>query len=336
MHHSIAIALRLFGCLLIFAVCGIAPSSQVLALEEPTAPSPADVSNPAKSPPPASKPIDSEPLEARFNDDSALKLKVLDKSIELITPYGKLIIPMAHIQQIDLATRLTDKEARRITQAIGGLADEDYDKREAATATLAELGEKAYLELVKVSNASHAEAARRAKVLIDKLRETVSEERLAASGYDIIHTAQSRIAGNLTAKTLRIATVQFGDLELKLADVRELRLASAAEPEPTDVLPDPGNLTNFQNQVGKVFHFRVTGAAQAVGTLYGTGFYTVDGNLAMSAVHAGALKPGETKVVKVKILGQTQGFIGSTQNGFTSNSYSAYNAYEVVVPKKRK
>ena len=326
------IASRLFFCLLLLAACGVAPSS-LLALEELSEPAPApSVAKPVKPP---AKPLDSDGLEARFNDDSSLKLKVLDETIALITPYGKLVIPMAHIQQIELATRLTDAEARRITQAIGGLADEDYDKRETATATLAELGEKAYLELVKVSNASHAEAARRAKVLIDKLRENVSEERLAASGYDIVHTAQSRIAGNLTAKTLRIATAQFGDLELKLADVRELRLASAAEPEPTDVQPEPGNLLNFQNQVGKVLHFRVTGATQATGTLYGTGIYTVDGHLAMSAVHAGALKAGETKVVKVKILGQTQGFIGSTQNGFSSSPYSSYNAYEVVVPKKR-
>lgn len=329
-----AIVSRCFFCVLLLAACGVAPSSLLLTLDGISQPAPEPiVVKPAKPP---AEPVDTDGLEARFNDDSALKLKVLDENIQLITPYGKLVIPMAHIQRIELATRLTDEEARRITQAIGGLADEDYEKREAATATLMDLGEKAYLELLKVSNAPHAEAARRAKVLIDKLRENVSEERLAASGYDIVHTAQSRIAGNLTAKTLRIATAQFGDLELKLADVRELRLASAGEPEPTDVQPDPGNLLNFQNQVGKIMHFRVTGATQATGTLYGTGFYTVDGNLAMSAVHAGAIKAGETKVVKVKILGQTQGFIGSTQNGFTSNSYSSYSAYEVVVPKKRK
>lgn len=282
------------------------------------------------------KPLAPDQVEARFNDDSSLKIKVLDEKVELITPYGKLVIPVSHIQQVELAARLTDEETKRMTQAIGALADEDYEKREAATNVLAEMGEKAYQELLKVSNGDHVEAARRAKGLIDKLREEVSEERLAASGYDVITTAQSRFAGTLTAKTLRVTTTQFGELQLKLADVRELRSGAVTEKEPTDVLPDPGSMSNYISQVGKTFHFRVTGATSQVGSLYGTGTYTYDSNLSVAAVHSGAIKAGETRIVKVKIIGTFPAFTGSTQNGFTSSSYSGYQGYEIVTGKKRK
>lgn len=314
---------------------GIVAGGEVPTSEErgPSAP----VTRPA--PAPEKKPSifsGADAMEALFLDDSSLKIKLLETQIELVTPYGKLTIPVSHVRQVELATRLTDEETRSVVHAIGGLEDEDYARREEATAALIELGEKAYPELLKVSKSSNAEAARRAKQIIDKLREEVSDERLAASGFDLVHTTHSRIAGNLTARTFRVATQQFGELELKLADVRELRSSELAEAEPTDVLADPGNLTSYQAQVGKTFHFRVTGATQMAGSLYGTGTYTVDGNLSLAAVHAGALKPGETKVIKVKIVGPTPSFTGSTQNGFTSSSYSSYNGYEIVLPKRRR
>lgn len=305
--------------------------------ERPTTPAPPANAGPAaKTDRQPSNPAPSDYLDARFNDDSAMKLKVLDESIELVTPYGKLVIPTAHIRQLELATRLTDDESKRLTQAIGALADEDFQRRETATAELAAFGEKAYGELVKVSNGDHVEAARRAKVLLDKLSDQVSEERLASMSYDVVDTGVSRIAGRLTATTLKVTTTQFGDLTLKLADVREIRGAELAEKEPTDVLPDPGTMSSYYQQIGKTFHFRVTGATDAVGSLYGTGTYTYDSNLSVAAVHSGAVKAGETKVVTVKIIGPHVNFIGSTQNGFTSSSYSSYNGYEIVLPKKRR
>jgi len=309
--------------------------------EKPKVEPPSIIVTPVPAPAEKPKATDNGPeapdqLQATFNDDSAMKLKVLDETVELVTPYGKLTIPVAHIRLIELATRITDEEKRQIALAIGNLSHADYEKREASAALLEDMGEKAFAALSDATKSEEPETARRAKLLIDKLRQEIGEERLGVADHDVIETNESRIAGKITATALKVSTTQFGVLQLKLADVREIRSGAVVEKEPKDVLPDPGNMSNYGNQIGKTLHFRVTGAAQQVGSLYGTGTYTTDSYLAVSAVHAGALKTGETKVVTVKIVGQFQNFVGSTQNGFTSSAYPSYSAYEVVVPKKRR
>lgn len=338
--------IRLFTSILLAVLCGISFAilpfaawglGDVSKQEPPAKPESGTTAATEGTSKPESEPsLAPDQHQATFNDDSTLKMKVLSKSVELVTPYGKLVIPMENIQLIEFAARLTEEESKRLTQAIGALADDDYEKREAASTILAEMGEKAYQELVKVSKGEHQEAVRRAKAILDQLQKDVSQERLAASGLDVITTSHSRIAGTITQTTLSVTTSQFGELKLKLADVRELSSADAIEKEPENVLPDPGNLHALSSQVGKIFHIRVTGAVQPTATIYGTGIYTVDGSLAQTAVHAGALKAGESKVIRVKILGQVASFTGSTQNGFTSSSYSAYNGYEILVGKAKR
>src|SRR5207253_5473981 len=111
-------------------------------------------------------------------------------------------------------------------------------------------------------------------------------------------------AGRISGPALKIRTAQFGELALKLADARSLRhqslIAKAAEEEPDDALADPGNLLAYNGQINQTFSFRVTGGV--VGTIWGTDIYTTDSQLAMAAVHAGALKVGETGVVRVRIV----------------------------------
>lgn len=80
--------------------------------------------------------------------------------------------------------------------------------------------------------------------------------------------------------------------------------------------------------------FRVTGGQQATGRLWGTDIYTMDSELALAAVHAGVLKPGQTKSLRVRILGPTSNFAGSSRNGLTSQSFNSYPAaFEFVKPK---
>ena len=51
--------------------------------------------------------------------------------------------------------------------------------------------------------------------------------------------------------------------------------------------------------------------------------------LAAAAVHSGALRPGEAGMVRVTVLGPVPAYVGSTQNGLTSNNYGAYNGYRI-------
>src|SRR5260370_15500779 len=110
------------------------------------------------------------------------------------------------------------------------------------------------------------------------------------------------IPGNIEVPAWKAKTQQFGDVEIKLVDLRGLRTPGLVE-EPTEVLavmPDPGNLGMYANQIGKRFAFRVTGLhANAV---YGTEVYTTDSSLAAAAVHCGVLKAAPTGVAKLEIV----------------------------------
>ena len=93
--------------------------------------------------------------------------------------------------------------------------------------------------------------------------------------------------------------------------------------------PDPGDLKEFQTQIGKSYYFEVTGRNGSF--LYGSGVYTTDSVLADVAVHAGALRVGQKGIVKVTIVKSPDEFKGSTSNGITSHDWSrAYDgAYQV-------
>jgi hypothetical protein len=273
-------------------------------------------------------------FEARLEDGGTMKLSVKTPRIELVTPYGKLEIPFSDIRRIDLGWRLSADQLRRIEEAVAELGHDEFDRREAASALLVSLGEMSYAALERGAKSDDQEVAARTGALLEKMRESAPTDRAPRTQYDVVHTAESKIAGRVGADFLRVSTTQFGDLDLRLADVREIRLPVPEELDASNALPDPGTLANFTGQVGKVLVFRVTGSQQQTGRLWGTDVYTMDSELALAAVHAGILKPGQTKSLRVRIHGPTAGFMGSSRNGLTSQSFNSYPAaFEFVKPK---
>jgi hypothetical protein len=96
-------------------------------------------------------------------------------------------------------------------------------------------------------------------------------------------------------------------------------------PSSNAVLPNPGTLKAVPNAApGNVMLFEVTGTLTG-GTVWGTKTYTTDSDLAMAAVHAGALKPGQTGVVKVTFSPGQKNYIGSVKNGVTSSSWGSFS-----------
>jgi hypothetical protein len=59
--------------------------------------------------------------------------------------------------------------------------------------------------------------------------------------------------------------------------------------------------------------------------VWGTKTYTTDSDLAMVAVHAGVLKPGETGVVKVTFYPGQKKYVGSVKNGVTSSNWGTFD-----------
>ena len=267
-------------------------------------------------------------FEIRSSDGSALRVRLLEEKIPLKTEFGTLQIPIGDIRRIDFATRVPPDVSERVMTVIGKLGDNEYQTREAATAELLSLGAAAYPALLMTAESDDPEVVRRSELLLEQIRKTVNEEFLEQRGEDKVSTEKSQIAGTIDLESLRIDTALFGEQAVKLVHLRRLSFGTDVEQEPGTVLTDPGTLNEFQNRIGQTIFFRVTGPAPGVqpGAVWGSGIYTFDSNLSLAAVHAGAVAPGQTKVVGVTMLGPQNAFAGSTQNGITTGNWGQYPA----------
>lgn len=317
-------------------------------------------------PPPGKTGREAALVEVRFTDNSTMKLSLRDERIEVATRYGKLVVPVAEIQRIEFGTRLSEEDGQRIEAAINNLGSPQYKVREAAHAELVAFREKAYSALLRGTKHKDPEVIRRAEELLTHLRQTVSEDLLEIREFDVVSTDEMRMTGRIGGETFKVHTSQFGEQPLKLADIRGLRslaqIAADTEVDPKNTISDPGSLTQYQQQIGKVLFVRVMGgvnpnmarAGFAVpggpapampigapgggiilggmggGTVWGTDIYTTDSPLALAAVHAGAVQMGQTAVVKVTIVPSPNNFVGSTRNGITTEPYGQYPAAYTV------
>lgn len=84
----------------------------------------------------------------------------------------------------------------------------------------------------------------------------------------------------------------------------------------------PDSMVSLCDRIGETFFFRVRGDAS--GTVWGSDVYTGDSSLPAAAVHAGAVRLGETRVVKVTPVAALGRYTGSTRNGITTHEYGPY------------
>jgi len=119
-------------------------------------------------------------------------------------------------------------------------------------------------------------------------------------------------------------------LETRALPVSQAKLGSpAAGAVSAPPQADPGNLFAFAGSVGKVLRFTVVGTTQ--GTIWGSDVYTSDSVLAVAAVHAGFLKPGQGGIVSVEILPGEPSYSGAERNGVESLDYGNWDlAYRLT------
>ena len=98
-----------------------------------------------------------------------------------------------------------------------------------------------------------------------------------------------------------------------------------SQPVVTEAINDPGNMVAYRGRNGQVFSIRIRGTTD--GSLWGgsDGVYTDDSRIGKAAVHAGLLKPGEERVLRVKILAGKPSYPASTKNGITSTGYGGWH-----------
>jgi LCCL domain len=281
------------------------------------------------------KPASTAPaaVEAHFADGSALKLTLKEEKLELTTAYGKLSIPVTDVRRIDFATRISDEAAKKIDTALANLGSDNFQTREAATAELLKQGPRAYPALLEAARKNNdAEVKRRLEDLVEKIKASAPADQLEVRKADVVTTADSKISGRIEGTEWKAETSQFGEVKVKLADLRSLGAPQVAA-RLVRVLPDPGSPASLPIQVGQVYYIRVMGGT--TGSVWGTDVYTTDSTLAAVSVHAGVLAAGQTGVVKVTILASPPTFQGTQRNGVTSSDYGPYPAaYQVSAPEE--
>jgi hypothetical protein len=86
----------------------------------------------------------------------------------------------------------------------------------------------------------------------------------------------------------------------------------------------PPHMLELGSTVGASYYFRVRGETE--GPLWGTDTYTADSSLAVAAVHAGLVKPGESVVIKVTVVAPPASYQGCVRNGVTSHDFGRYGS----------
>lgn len=284
----------------------------------------------------ATKPRPAVEAEVKYVDDSGMKLKLFDEKLELVTRHGVLLVAVADVRRIDFANRVPADIAEKVALAVSKLNHPEFKVREAATAELKALRERAYPFVLKALKHDDPEVSRRADEVVKFIQNKVAPALLEARDTDVVFTDDCKITGRLTAEVLRVGTFQFGEQPLKLADLRTLRTGTGAIAEELVAATQaPGNLSAYQQQFGKELVFAVTGFTPMPGTnpnVWGTDQYTLDSNFAAAAVHAGLAKVGETVTVRVRVVQSPPQFVSTFRNNVNSTAYGAYpaGAYEFV------
>lgn len=162
--------------------------------------------------------------EVRFGDGSIVRMTVLQEELEVLTKYGKLSIPVADIRRVDFGLHVPNDVHRQINQSIKRLASDVYKERDGASKDLVQVGHFAFPMLQKASRSGDQEVAVRAASVIKQISERTSPELLKLREEDVIQTTEFTVIGRITATTIKAHSQHFGDVALKLSELRTMHL----------------------------------------------------------------------------------------------------------------
>jgi hypothetical protein len=162
-------------------------------------------------------------FEARLEDQSVVRVRLLCEQIHVSTPYGRLSVPVQDVRRIEFGHHPPAGVRKRISEAIGQLSARTFEERETASKQLLTFGPLSYTALQDATKAADIEVIRRAKSLLQKLESRHAMELLHRRWYDLVHTPTFVIAGKIEGDSLKVKTSYFGETQLRLSDLWLLR-----------------------------------------------------------------------------------------------------------------
>src|SRR5438132_5691420 len=135
--------------------------------------------------------------EVRFGDGSLVRMTILQDELEVMTKYGKLIIPLREIRRIDFGLHLPEGVGQHIDQSIKQLGSETYKERDEAVKHLVHYGPLAYPFLQRAARNPDPEVSQRATGVIKRITEQTVPENLRIKEEDYIQTVEFPITGRI-------------------------------------------------------------------------------------------------------------------------------------------
>ena len=149
------------------------------------------------------------------------------KSIEVITAYGTLSVPISDVLKVRVGKKSDRDLKAKIDRCVADLGSKDFAARDQATTDLAKLGRLAYTELRKAANSEDLEVRERATKLLDDMG-AVEDEADVPPENDELVTPTFTIAGAIKLETLSIAT-KFGTLKVAKKDLAKMSVGETEQ-----------------------------------------------------------------------------------------------------------
>jgi hypothetical protein len=165
--------------------------------------------------------------ELRLADGSLIDMSLLTKHLEMNTPKGKLRIPIDTVRRIDVGFRYPDGLGDRVDAAVARLGHANFRIRETAGKTLLNLREVAYPALKLAVTSDDLEIKLRATDLARRLEQLLPAELLRIRRDDVVVTSGHTTTGRIDGAGLRFRSRVFGDVQLQMADLVQIRPVQA-------------------------------------------------------------------------------------------------------------
>ncbi len=175
-------------------------------------------------------------VEIQFANGSKVRMTLFGDHLEIQSRYGKLVVPTRDIRQIEFGVHLPDGADKRIDKAIKSLGSENFKERDAAVKDLVELGAYAFPAVSAAAKSANPEIAQRAQSVLKRLQAKVPAKELRTREDDRVVTPAFTIVGRIVTPNIKAQSEYFGDVQLKLAQLRTLRRIKG--PSETDVSVD--------------------------------------------------------------------------------------------------
>ncbi len=168
-------------------------------------------------------------VEVLFANGSLVRLTLVQETIDIDTLYGKLTVPLGDIRRIEFGMHVPAGMDTKVEAAIKKLASGEFKEREAAVRELTSLGAYAYVALLKASKSPEPEVSRRAADVVARIAAQVPAKELRLGEEDRVVTGKFTIVGKIVTPSIKARTEYFGDAQLTLPQLRQLRTLFAAK-----------------------------------------------------------------------------------------------------------